>query len=164
MLVVDLAQARRQLAGAGPRRGHDDEVAGGLHIIVVAETLIGDHGRRVVGVAGNHVVARDLQPQPAEALQEGLDVLVVPLKLRNHHVFHQKAAVTEHVDQPQHIVLVGDAEVGAHFLAHHVARVEADDDLHLVLDSVEHGDLVVRGEPGQDAGGMVVVEKLAPHF
>ena len=164
VLVVHLAQAGGQLAGARPRRGHHDEVAGSLHVVVAAKAVVGNHRRRVVGVARDHVVARHLQAQAAEALKEGFDVLVVALQLRDHHVFHEEAAVAEHVHEAQHVIFVGDAQVRAHLLAHDVAGVEADDNLHFVLDPVQHGDLVVRGEPGEDAGGVVIVEKLAPHL
>src|SRR5699024_8833064 len=70
----------------------------------------------------------------------------------------------EDIDKSEGVLLVGDGKVGADLASLQVAGVEADDDLDVFLDVLQHRDLVIRREAGQDAGGVVVVEKLAAHF
>ena len=91
-------------------------------------------------------------------------MLVVALQLRHHDIFGEEAAVPENVDKPKHLVLIGDAEVGADLLTHNIARVEADDNLHLIFDAVQHGDLVIRSKPRQHARRMMVIKELAAHL
>ena len=162
--VVDLRQAGRELAGAGARRGHDDEVAGSFGVLVEPEALVGDDAGGVVGVARDNAVARYLQAEALETLHESFGRGVARLKLRDHDVVHQESPAAEDVDKAQHVVFVGDAEVRADLLAQDVLGVDAHHDLDLILDALEHGDLVVRGKSGQDTAGVVVVEKFATHF
>ena len=76
------------------------------------------------------------------------------------HASHFEAHGAEDVHEAQHVLIVGDAEVAAHLRALDVVGVDGDDDLHVVLHRLQHGDLRVRLEAGQHARGMVVVEEL----
>ena len=163
-IVVHLAQARRQLAGARAGGRHDDEVPRGLGPLIGAEALLRDDRGHGVRVAGDHAVAGHLQAEALELLEERQRTVVGVLQLRDHHVLHQEPALPEHVHEAQDVVLVRDAQVGADLVPLEVLGVEAHQDLGLVLDAVEHRDLVVRGEAGQDAGGVQVVEELAAHL
>ncbi len=164
VLVVHLRQAGGELAGAGARRGDDHQVTAGLDVVVDAEALLGDDAARVGRVAGDDAVAVHLEAQALEALHEGVGDGVVVGELGEHDVLHEEAPLPEDVDEAEGVLLVRDAEVGADLLAFEVLGVEADDDLDVLLDPLEHGDLVVRREAGQDAGGVHVVEELAAHL
>ena len=164
VLVVDLRQAGGQLAGAGPGGGDHDDVAGGFGVFVAAEAVLADDALGVGRVSRDDVVQRHLHAQALQAGAERRCGGVALLVLGEHHVLGEEAALAEDVDQPQEVFLVGDAQVGADFVALQIAGVDAHQDLHVVLDALEHGDLVVRREPGQDAGGVHVVEQLAAHL
>ena len=163
-LVIDLREAGGELAGTWSRRGDDDEVAGGFHVVIEAEAAVGDHELGIRRVAGDHPVARDLKAEALQALGEGDGHVIAILQLGQHHVVDQETAVTEDVDEAEGVLLVGDGEVGADLAALQVTGIEADDDLDVFLDVLQHRDLVIRREAGQDAGGVVVVEELAAHF
>ena len=49
-------------------------------------------------------------------------------------------------------------------MALNVLGINADEDFYVILDALEHRNLVIRGETGQNAGGMHVIEKLPAHF
>ena len=67
----------------------------------------------------------------------------------------------EGVDQPQHVHVVGDAQVPADLVLLDVPRADDDDDFRLVLHLQQHLHLAVGQKAGQNPGGVVVVEKLA---
>ena len=74
---------------------------------------------------------------------------------------HHEVAAHELVAQAEHILVVGDAEVGAHLVLLHVFRVHHDDDLYALAQLSEHAELRVGLEAGQYARGVVVVEELS---
>jgi len=63
--------------------------------------------------------------------------------------------------QAQHVLVVGDAQVGAHLVLLDVSGADDDDDLGVLAQLGEHTQLAVGLEAGQNAAGMVVVEELA---
>ena len=63
-------------------------------------------------------------------------------------------AVAEVVDEPQRVVVVGDAEIRADFLAFDVARMDADDDVRIGGKILQKAHFDVWIETGQDARGM----------
>ena len=60
--------------------------------------------------------------------------------------------------------LVAGAQIGANLVAGKVLGADGDNDLDLVGELGEHDDLVVRGEAGQHAGGVHVIDELAPEL
>ena len=164
VVVIDLRQARGELAGARPRRRQHDEVARGLDRLVAPEAVLAHDPGDVRGVAGNGPVPDRRETQSLEAVAEAVAGLVRIVQLGEDHGLHEEAAGAEGVDEAQHLVLVRDAQVRAHLVPAQVPRVDGDDDLQLVAQLLEHRDLRVRCEPGQDARGVEVVEQLAAHL
>ena len=164
VVVVHLRQAGRHLAAARPRGGDDDEVAGGPDVLVAPVALRRDDAGDVAGVAGDRVVAVDRDAQLLQLALEvpGLGVVLGPLG--DDDASHQQAVGAEGVDVPQNLVLVAGAEVSANLIAGEIPGVDGDDDLDLVGELGEHDDLVVRGEAGQHARGVHVVDELAPEL
>ena len=70
VLVVDLRQAGRELAGAGAGGRHHDERAGGLDVLVLAVALVGDDEVDVVGVALDGVVQLAGDAEVGQAVAE----------------------------------------------------------------------------------------------
>ena len=73
----------------------------------------------------------------------------------------EKLYGAECVDEPQNVAVIGYAEVAAHLVVLDIARVYNDDDLNIRADILEHLELTVGLEAGQDARGVVIVEELA---
>ena len=59
VLLVELAQAGRHFAGAGARRGHDDNGAGGFDVIVFAVAVVRDDEGDVRGIVRDGIVLVD---------------------------------------------------------------------------------------------------------
>ena len=77
---------------------------------------------------------------------------------------HVQAVVAESVDQPEHIHIIGDSQVGAHLAFLNIRRIDDDNDLRLIFQLYQHVDLAVRLESGQHPGGVIVVEEFAAKF
>ena len=163
-LVIDLAHRGSKLAGAGAGGGDNDKVARGGRELVAAETLVRDDEVEVRRVARDDAVARDRKPQALKAIDERLRHLVALFELRHDDVLDKEAAAAEDVDEAQNVVLVQDAQIRTDLLALDVLGVNADEDLDVVLDALQHRNLVVRGETGQDAGSVHIVEEFAAHL
>ena len=81
--------------------------------------------------------------------------------LRDHDRADIEPQIAEHVDEPQHIGVVADAQVAPHLVLLNITGADGHDDLHVVLQRPQHPDLAVRLKPRQHAGGVVVVKQLA---
>ena len=160
VLVIELAQARGHLAAAGAGRGHNDEAARRLDVVVAAEAVVADDARDVGRVVRDDVVpvhadAERLEPA-LELFRRGLAAVV-----RDDDAADVQPAALECVDQAQGVVVVGDAEVAAALVALDIIRRDGDDDLRLVAHLHEHAHLAVGGEARQHARCVVVVKEFA---
>ena len=160
ILMVELAQAGRHLAAAGAGGGDDDDGAARLDKVVLTEPVVGDDVRDVRGVARDGVVAVTLHAERRQAVDERVGGRL-PGVLRDDDRADIKAEPAEHVDQAQHVVIIADAEVAAHFVLLDIPRADGHHDLHVVFHRGEHADLAVGLEPRQHARGVVVVKELA---
>ena len=163
VLVIELGQAGGHLAAAGSGRGHDDQGPFCLDVIIAAEALVADDQRDIGGIAGDGIVAVDAKAQRLELLFIG-DGGGLARETGQDHAAHIEAVGREGVHQAQQVHVVGDAQIAADLVLLDVGRIDRDHDLDLVAQGLEHGDLGVRRESGQDPGGVVVVKKLAAEF
>ena len=63
----------------------------------------------------------------------------------------------ENIDKPDHIPVIGDAQVAPDLILFNVGRVDGDDQFHLVLHVQQHPQFTVGLEAGQYTGCVVVV-------
>ena len=160
VLVVQLGQADRHLAGAGAGRGDDHQRALGLDVIVFAVAVIADDMGYIVGITGDLVVAEGAD---AQAVELGLEVFYIGVGGVHRHAnaAHKQSHALEGIDQAQHVHIVGDAVVTADFVVHDVLGADDDDDFGLVFQLQQHLQLGVRLKARQHAGSVVVVKQLA---
>ena len=160
VVVVQLRQAGRELAAAGAGAGDDYERMLRLDVLVRAVALVADDDVDVGRIAARramrvHLDAAALQPD-LERLRRGL--VVEP---RDDYRRNLDAPIAQVVDELERVDVIGDAEVPAHLPALDVPRVDAQEDVGLVLDALQEPHLDVRVEPGQHARRMQVVKKFA---
>ena len=163
VLVVELAKAGGHLAAAGARGRHHHQGAAGLDILVAAIALLTDNHIDVVGVAGNGIVAVGPHTQSAQPLEESV-CRRLAFVLRDHHAAHIQVHTPEDIDEPQHILLIGDTQIPTDLVLLDIAGADGHYDLHVVLELLEHTDLAVRLKAGQHPGCVVVVKELAAEF
>ena len=80
------------------------------------------------------------------------------------HRAHHEVAAHELIAQAEHVLVVGDAQVGTHLVLLDVVGTDHDDNLYRVAQLCQHAQLGVGLEAWQHARGMVVVEELAAQF
>ena len=95
-------------------------------------------------------------------LEQNRVVLVVPAG--HDHAAHIQADAAEGVDQPQHVRVIGDAQIAPHFAFFDVVGVDGNDQLGLILQIQQHPDLAVWQKSGKHPGSMVIIEELAAEF
>ena len=118
-----------------------------LDIVVFAVAPVADNQAGVVGVACDGVVEAGLHPQVLHPAAEGVGGGLSGV-LGDRHAAHQQALPPESVDEPQHVHVVGDAQIAPDLVLLDVAGADGDDHLHRVPQLLEHTDLAVRLEPG----------------
>lgn len=106
----------------------------------------------------------DLDAEPFQFPLERRGLTVVVRPVGDDHAPDVEAIGAEGVDVAQHVVLVGDPEIGADLVAEEILGVDHHHDLHLVGEAGQHHDLVVRGETRQYTGGVHVVDELSPEL
>ena len=74
---------------------------------------------------------------------------------------HIQAIAAEGVDQPEHVQVIGDPQVGADFIFLDIRGVDGDYDLSLILQLRQHVDLAVRFKTRKHAGCVIIVKKFS---
>ena len=160
VLLVELAQAGRHFAGAGARRGHDDNGAGGLNVVVFAVAVVRDDEGDVRGVVRDGIVLVDAYAKVLQLMLEELRRVLAAV-LGDDDTADIEPDGAERVNQAHDVHVVGDAEVAAALVELDMLGADGDDDLRLIFYLQQHFHLAVRLEAGEHARGVVVVEELA---
>ena len=163
VLVVELAQAGGHFPAAGTGAGDHHQGTLRFHIFVGAQALVADDVGDGGGVARNGKMPEAADAQGSQPLVKGL-CRRLPCIAGEDHAAHIQSHGAEGVDEPQHILVVGDAQVTAYFVLFDVRRVDRNDDLHILLQGAEHTDLAVGLKARKHTGGMIVVKELAAEF
>ena len=160
VLVIDLREAGRELAGARAGRRHHNERARGLDELVPAIALVGDDEVDVVGIAVDGIVQLAGDAEGIETTTEGIGGRLAGI-LRDNHARDGKALAAEQINEAQRVLVIGDAEVSPRLVLLDVVGVDRDDDLGLGREALEHAELGIGLEAGKHAARVVVVEQLA---
>ena len=67
----------------------------------------------------------------------------------------------ENVDQAEHIVIIGNAQIAPNLVLLDISSINGNDDFNVLLQLLQHSDFAVRLKPGQHAGSMEIVKQLA---
>ena len=84
--------------------------------------------------------------------------------LGNEHRSDIKAHLAQAVDQPHHVEIIGDADIGPYLIRLDRLGADAEDDLRLIFEFAEQLDLAVDIKSGQHPRRMKIVEQLTPKF
>ena len=163
VFVVELRKAGGHFSAPRAWRGDDDELARGFHVVVFAESLVRGDELDVVRIAVDGVVDVAFD---AESFQSVAELVggVLAVVVGDDDASHHEVAAHEFVAQPQHVFVVGDAEVGANFVLFDVFGTDNDDNLDTLAQLGEHSELGVGLEAWQHARGVVVVEEFSAEF
>ena len=163
MVMVELAEAGGHFAAAGAGGRYHDEGMAGLNVIVLSKAIIADDVDYIRGVAGNGIVPVAADAQLFQPVQKGV-CRVLSAVTGQHHAAHIQPHVPENINEAEHILVIGDAQIPPHFILLNVTGVDGDDDLHIVLQLLKHPNLAVRLKARQYPGGVVIVKQLAAEF
>ena len=164
VLVVELVEARGELAAAGAGADDDDDGPFGLHELVSPAPLgaerVVDVGEKIL----DHAMGLDFDAEVAQLVGEAGGDLHRGIEARHHDRADQKPPFADLVDETEHLVVVGRARVGAMLPVLDVPGIDADDEFDAVLELLEHADLDVGIESGQHTRRVQILEELAAHF
>ena len=154
--MVQLAHTGSKLTTAGTGRRNDHQFAAGFNKLILAVTLITNDVADIGGVTLNSIVMVDLH---THRLQPGLEGLRQNLTIvaGQHHGAHVQAESAEHIDQSNHIPVIGNAQITTDLVLFDIVRIDSDHDLHHILQLQQHTQLTIRLESGQDTGRVVIV-------
>ena len=115
------------------------------------------------GIARNGIVpvAADAQIfQPVKKrVRRGL-----PAVPGQHHAAYIQPHIPENVNEPENVLIIGDPQIAPHFVLLDIPGIDGNDDLHIILELLEHSDLAVRRKTRQHPRGVVIIEQLAAEF
>ena len=162
-LVVELREADCHLSATRTRGCDDDEGTCGLEIFVATEAVGRSDDIDVARITFDEVLIMCTDAHAlktfAESLGTGLTIVV-----GDDHAADVEATAFELAAQTKHVLVVGDAEVGAHLVLLDVGGADDNNDLGRIGELAQHSQLAVGLETGQDARGMMVVEEFATQF
>jgi hypothetical protein len=160
VVVIDLAQAGRQLSASRPgARDHHQRLLR-LDVRIGSVALGADDSIDFGRVADGRTVSVDGDAAALELVPE-LDRSRLPVKTSDHDPPQRNTPFAEIVDQLHGIDVVGDAEVGPHLPALDGPGVDAQNNFGLFLELGQEPHLDVGIVARQDSGGMVIEQQLA---
>ncbi len=148
VLVVELRQAHSHLATARAGCGDDDERTAGLHIVVLAKAFVAGYEFHIVGIAVDEVVDIRLNAQSLQTVTEGIGGMLAVI-VGDHDGADHEVAALELVAQTEHILVVGDAQIGTHLILFNILGTDHNDNLDAVGQLTEHAQFAVGLEPRQ---------------
>ena len=161
--MIQLAEAGGHLAASGTGGRHHHQRVAGLDIIVLAQSLVADDVGHIRRIARNGIMTVAANPQSRQALQKGIRRRLAAVA-GQHHAAHIQVHTTENIDQAKNVVIIGDSQISAHLILFNVRGIDGDNDLHVILQLLQHPDLAVRRKARQNAGRMEIVKQLAAEF
>ena len=159
MLVIQLREASGELARAGAGCRHDNERTRGLDKLVLAVAIVGHDQIDIVRIPLDGIVQLGGNTERVQAVAEHIGS-GLPGVLGDDHSRDSKAVAAKQVNQAQHILVIGNAEVTTSLVFLDVVRVDRDDDLNVIGDALEHAELAVRFKTRQHAARMIVIKQL----
>ena len=163
VVVVELGEAGGHLPAAGAGSRHHHKGAAGFNIVVFPQPLVADDVGHVGGVAGNGIVPVAADSQMFQPVEEGVR-RSLPAVAGQHHAAYIQSHVPEDVNEPEDILVVGDAQIPPDFVFFNVPGIDGNDDFHVVLQLLKHPDLAVRRKARQHPGSVIIVKQLAAEF
>ena len=112
------------------------------------------------GITGNGIVTVILNAQIGQPLEERIR-RTLAIIAGQHNTGHIEAEIPEDVDQPDHIQIIGNAQIPPDFVFLDIRGVDGNHHLHLLLQVQQHPQLAVRPEAGKHTGCVIVVIQLA---
>ncbi len=116
-----------------------------------------------MGIAVDGVVYVRLDAQALETVAELVGCMLAGIVSDDHRAHHEVAA-HKLIAQAEHILVVGDAQVGAHLVLLDIIGTYHNQNLDAVAQLSQHAQLAVGLETRQHARCMMVVEELATQF
>ncbi len=129
----------------------------------MAEALVAQDQGNVVGITFYIIVEVGLDPQACQLLAE-LSRRRLACILGDDHAADIKASALQGALEAQHVHVIGDAQIAPDLVLFDGVGTDDDDDLGLVLELLQHLELIVGSKTGKDAGSMVVIEELSSEF
>ena len=163
VVMIELGEAGGHLAAAGAGGRHHHQGMTGLNIVVFPQALVADDVGHIRGVTRDGIVAIAAHSQGGEALQKCVRRRL-PVVPGQHHAAHIQPQAPENINEAQDIVIIGDAQISPDLALFDVRRIDGNDDLHILLELLEHADLAVRLKARQHPGSMEIVKQLAAEF
>ena len=158
--MVELRQAGGELARARAGGGDHDERTGGLDELVLAIAVIGYDQVDVVRIALDRIVQLGGNTERVQAITEHVGSRLAGI-LGDDHSRDGKTVAAEQVNQTQHVLVIGNAEVATGLVLLDVVRVNRDDDLDVVGDALKHAELAIRLKTRQHAARVIVIKQFA---
>src|SRR4030042_3832975 len=160
MIVVELGEARGQLAASGAGTRDDDQSPAGLYVLVGTIALIADDEVNVRGIAPGEAMGVDAYP-PALQLVLEYPSRALLFKAGDHDARHLHVPFGQVVDELESVDIVGDAEIPPELPLLDISGVDTEQDVRPVPELLEKPHFDVGIIPGEDAGGVVIVGELA---
>ena len=113
-----------------------------------------------MGIALDRVVEVDLYPQAVQPLAEGVRRPLSGI-LGDNHAAHIQPLLPEGVDETEHVLVIGDAQVPPDLILLDGGGVDGNNHFHRLPQLQQHTDFAVRGEAGQHPRRMMVIKQLS---
>ncbi len=161
--MVKLRQAGGQLTASRAGAGYDDERLFRFDVVVGAIALIADDRLHVRRVALGETVGVNPDAPPLQLVLEELGRGLI-VEAGDDDADDVDVPAPEIVNQLEGVGVVGYAEIGADLFSLDVSRIDAQEDIGLVLELADQAHLDIGVVTGKDAGGMIIVEQLPAEF
>ena len=163
MFIEKLTETNSHLATSRSRCCDNDKRTGSLDIVILAKSLIRGNERHIVRIAFNEIMAIGADAFALEPMSEcyGCRLTVV---MCHHNRAHHEAHVLELIAQPQHILIVGNAQISAFLILLNIGRADDNHDFYAVAQLLKHSQLAIGLKSRQHPACMMIVKQFPSQF
>ena len=131
VFVVQLRETGCHLTATWSWSSYDNQLTGGLHIVVLPEAFIGGNEFHVMRITIDGIVNIGFDTHALETMTELISGMLTVVMGDDYGAYHE-VALHELLTQSQYILVVGDTEIGSYLILLNIIRTDNDQDLDAV--------------------------------
>ena len=161
--MIELRKAGCHLSASRSWCCDDNERSGSFDIIILSVAFITYNKGGVAWISRDQVKLVNTDSQLLQTFLEEIGTFLAGV-LCDAYASHIQATACKLIHKTEHVFVIGNAKVAAHFILVNVIGTDNNNDLRLIRKLHQHAEFAVRFKTRKNTGCMVVVKQFAAEF
>ena len=163
IFMIELRKAGCHLSASRSWCCDDNERSGSFDIIILSVAFITYNKGGIAWISRDQVKLVNTDSQLLQTFLEEIGTFLAGV-LRDAYTSYIQATACKLIHKTEHVFVIGNAKVAAHFILVNVIGTDNNNDLRLIRKLHQHAEFAVRFKTRKNTGCMVVVKQFAAEF